>query len=125
MKLTLQQVFDATPIVTAIINEKRPLPFKGSYRLMRMHAKLVPELKPVSDKYDELLKQHATPIEGEPERYNVTPEFAAAWIDFAKDEIEITDLEPIPFEHLDLGDSVAGSITALELMALGPLVKGD
>lgn len=123
MKLTVQQVFDATPVIAAIIYEARPLPLKGSYRLTRLHAKLAPELKTISDKRDELLKQHATPIEGQPDRYTVTPEFAGAWTEFAKEEIDVA-VEPVPLAQLDLGGPV-GSISALELVALGPLVQDD
>lgn len=123
MKLTVQQVFDATPVIATIINQSRPLPLKGSYRLARLHAKLAPELKTISDKRDDLLKQHATPIEGRPDQYTVTPEFAAAWTEFAKDEIEVA-VEPVPLEQLDNGGGV-GMISASELIALGPLVQGD
>lgn len=125
MKLTVQQVFDATPVIAGIINSGRALPLKGSYRLIRLHAKLAPELKTISDKRDELLKEHATPIEGKPDQFTVTPAFAAAWTDFAKDEIEITDLNPVPLAQLDFGDRTIGAITALELIALGPLVTDD
>jgi len=124
MKLTLQQVFDVTPVIATIIREKRVLPFKGSYRMMRAHAKLAPELKIVGDKYDEFLKLHAKAIEGQEGQFTMTPEFVAAWTDFAKDEIEITDLDPIPLEQLDPGDGVVG-LFAADLIALGPLVKDD
>lgn len=121
MKMTLQQVFDATPVLTTIINEKRPLPLKGSYRVMRMHAKLKPEYEPIAAKYDALLAEHAAAKEGEPGKYTVTPEFVAAWSEFTKDEIEV-DVEPMPLACLDLGDAVAGSVSASELIVLGNLV---
>lgn len=122
MKLTLQQVFDATPIIATIIREQRKLPLKGSYRLARMHKKLAAELEPIAAKYDALLAEHATPIEGEPGRYTVTPAFVEAWTEFAKDEIEV-DVEPVPLAQLDLGDDEAGTISAAELITLGDLVK--
>lgn len=124
MKLTLKQVFEATPVVTAIINEQRKLPLKGSYRLARMHKKLVSEVEPIAAKYDAMLAEHCPPIEGEAGRYTVTPEFVAAWTEFSKDEIDV-DIEPIPLSQLSLGDDTAGSIRTDELIVLGDLVRED
>lgn len=36
MKLTVQRVMDVLPLITAIINEKRPMPQKGKYRLAQL-----------------------------------------------------------------------------------------
>ncbi len=49
MRLTVQQVFDATQVLANIINENRPLPTKGKYRVARMHAKLFPEFTTAND----------------------------------------------------------------------------
>ncbi len=124
MKLTLNQVFTAHQVISLIISEKRVLPLKGSYRLARMLKKMQPELEPIAAKYDAMLAEHATPIEGQAGQYTLTPAFAAAWADFSKDEIDV-DVEPIPLEQLDLGDNVAGAISLGELITLGDLVKGD
>lgn len=124
MKLTVQQVYDATQALTQIINRNAPLPTKGQYRVLRMHTKLLPEYTPINTRRNALI-----------EPYNYTngagtmavpddklSEFMAAWGDLAKEEIEV-DVEAIPFEQIDLGDKVPGSITTLELMWLGDLVK--
>lgn len=121
MKLTVQQVFDAYQVLQAIVNGHRPLPQKGAYRVSRMKAKLDAEFTSISQRRDALLDQHAIAVEGAPGNYTVTPEFTAAWKDFASDEIEVA-VEPIPLALIDLGDSVPGAITVGELSVLGDLV---
>lgn len=123
MKMTVQQVFTAHRTLTAIIDAGRPLPQKGAYRLARMHAKLRVEFDPIAAKYDALLLEHAAPVpDTVPQRYAFTPAFNEAWGELAAEEIEVA-VEPIPLALLDLGDSVAGAITAAELISLGELVS--
>ncbi len=121
MMLRVQQVFDAHHALAAIVNANRPMPQKGAYRLARMKMKIDAEAVPIIEKRDALLKQHATPVEGSPNNFTVTPEFVAAWKEIADDEIEVA-VEPIPLVLLDLGDTVAGALTSAELIALGDLV---
>lgn len=129
MKLTVLHVFNATPILTQIINERRTLPLKGAYRVARMHAKLVAEFQMIAQKRDALILAYGyNGPDDLPPAPQVPPdkieEFSARWADLASEEIEI-DVEPIPLSQLDLGDDEAGSITALELISLGPLVVDD
>jgi hypothetical protein len=121
MRLKVQQVFDAHHTLNAIVSENRPMPQKGAYRLARLKMKIDAEAVPIIEKRDALLIRLAAPVEESPGNFTVTPEFAAAWKELADDEIEVT-VEPIPLAMLDLGDAVAGAITAAELCVLGELV---
>ena len=47
MKLKVQTVLEATLLLTNIINQARPLPQRGKYRVARMHAKLATEYRRV------------------------------------------------------------------------------
>lgn len=141
MKLTVLAVFTATQILTQIINEKRALPLKGSYRVAVMHRKLQAEFQTIAEKRDAMILAYghqvwvdergnqtaagaanARQVPGVPE--DKAAEFAASWATLAAEEIEV-DVQPIPLRQLDLGDDVEGSITALELIALGELVADD
>lgn len=121
MKMTVQQVFDAHQTLKAIVAGNRNLPQKGAYRLARMATKIAAEFVPIGERYDALLMEHCTPVEGTVGNYTLTPAFAAAWRDIAGDEIEVA-VEPIPLALLDLGDDVPGAITVGELATLGDLV---
>lgn len=123
MKLKAQQVFDATLCLAAVIRENRPMPQKGAYRLARLHSKLLPEFNVLSEKRDQLISSYdwknddgvlAVPPEKE-------TEFFARWKEIAEEELEVA-VEPVPLAQLDLGDAVAGSVTAAELIVLGDLV---
>lgn len=140
MELTAQQVFDATPVLATIINERRPLPIKGSYRLTRLHAKLIGDFNLISARRDEIITAygHREMVPGpltveDPFRQKLVPaanfsvppdmveDFAAKWSEIATEVLDI-DVQPCPIDMLNLGDDREGSITALELIALGPLV---
>lgn len=122
MKMTVQQVFNAHRTLNDIVTAGRPLPQRGAYRLARMHDQLKIEFDRIAPKYDALLIEHAEPVpDTVPQRYSFTPAFNEAWGEIANDEIEVA-VEPIPLALLDLGDSVAGAITAAELISLGELV---
>lgn len=124
MKLTVQQVFDATPVLAKIIAENRPLPQKGAYHMARMHRKLLPEYEAIAARRDSLIMAFDHVEEGA--ALNSVPadkaaEFFAQWKEIAEEEIEV-DVQAIPLQQLDLGDSVAGAIQASELLMLGDLV---
>ncbi len=128
MKLTAQQVFDATLTLAAIIRENRPCPQKGAYRLARLHAKLMPEFTLISTRRDEMITAYGyVAPEGHASAgmQAVPPdkaeEFNAAWAEFSKDEIDV-DVQPIPLAYLDNGDDRPGSVSASELIVLGELV---
>ena len=143
MKLTLQRVFEATQALAAIINENRPLPSKGKYRVARMHAKLFPEFTTLNDRRTAMImayghKQavlhgkvvtepddltHAGIVMQDAVPDDKMPEFLAAWADLAKEEIEV-NVEPIPIYQLCI-DGQEGVVTFAEFAALGELVTGD
>lgn len=143
MRLTLQKVFDVTRVLATIINESRPMPLKGAYRLARLHAKLKPEFDVVSTKRDELIMayDHHEMVPGPQSKedplgqilvpspqFSVPPakqeEFAKAWTDLAKEEIDI-DVPPMPLSQFDPGPGKASPLTALELSSLGDLIVDD
>lgn len=136
VKIKAGDLYFAVIILTRIINEDRPLPQKGKYRIARMHSKLKVEFDTISKTRDDLILSYdykAIPkdrdgkvVEGAVEQSMVpddkASEFEEKWKAIAEEEIEVS-VEPIPFEQLDLGDSVVGSISANDLLVLGPLVK--
>lgn len=138
MKLKVEDVFNGCLVLSQIIRERRPMPQKGAYRVARVHAKLKPEFDTIAVQRDALINAYdykAKPkdpatgrvIEDAPEQPTVPddkmPEFLENWKKIAEEEIEV-DVEPIPLAQLDLGDSVAASINASELITLGELVVG-
>lgn len=120
----------------------RPMSQKGRYRLTRLHTKLSGEFKIINDKRDEMIKAYDyhpfvkvkdaegkdTAVDSDVVSENFAvpmdkmPEFTAAWKELADEEIDL-DVEPIPFEQLDLGNSVDGCLTPQEFFTLGSLVK--
>lgn len=121
MKLTVQRVFDVTPLVTAIINEKRSMPQIGKFRLARLHAKLKPEYDTAAAQYDALVVKHGDAVIGDAGptgAFRVTdehmPEFTAEWRPIGDTEVEV-DVEPLRIHELD-------SVEAHEIVTLGDLV---
>lgn len=136
MLLKLGHVFQAAPLITTIINQNRPLPQKGAYRLARLYAKLKPEYDLIEARRNAMIGayQHkemltATDVETgqdvqtEAEHFSVPmdkmPEFTAAWAEVANEEIEV-DVQPVPLSQIDNGGMAA--ITAGELIVLDDLV---
>ena len=122
MRLKVQQVFEATQVLAAIINENRPLPTKGKYRVARMHAKLFPEFTTANDQrtakivsydYKNDAEQPAVPDEK-------MPEFVAWWNELAGEEIEV-GIEPIPIDQLCI-PGADSPISFAEFGVLGDLV---
>ena len=132
MKLKVQQIMDATLVVSRIIREDRPLPIRGKYLLARMHAKLLPEFTTIDTQRDGLITTYdhhpmtAGPdgVLEESKEFSVPedkmPEFTALWKEIADQEVDI-DLTPIPLAALDLGGE--SSIEAHELIVLGDLIS--
>lgn len=132
MKLTAGRVFDVLPAITQIINEDRPMPQKGKYRLARLYSKLLPEFEVIAKQRDALIRAYDSPQmmsdngvlvpTGEfTVPFDKLAEFNLSWAEIAKEEIDV-DIQPIPFAHLDLGDDRNGALSAAELIALGDLV---
>lgn len=138
MKLKVQQVMDATLVISQIIREDRAMPQKGRYRLARLHSKLLPEFTTINAQRDELIKAYDTHVmvsETDPETGAVIevataeftvpedkmPEFTEAWKAIAGEEIDI-DVEPIPLSQLDIGGDIDGNISVNEFIVLGSLI---
>lgn len=121
MKLKVQQVFDATLVVSQIIRENRSMPPKAGYRLARLHMKLLPEFQTIAARRDAMITAygHCLPDSA---NYSVPPdklpEFSVAWSEIGGEEIEI-EVEAIPLDHF--GDEA--TITSQEFIVLGDLVR--
>ena len=139
MKLTVDRVFKLAPKITAILNERRMLPLKGTYRLTRLHAKLLPEYQIIAARRDEVILSYgykgrpgglpdAMDADVQPLVDMVPPdkedEFRAFWTAFGAETIEV-DVEPIPFSQLDLGPNVPAQLSGMELELLGDLIVDD
>lgn len=124
MQLTVQQVYDATVTVSQIIREARSMPQRGKFRLARLHAKLLPEFTTIEAQRDALIKEHGDPVDGQVDKWMVTPErmdeFNAAWKPVGDEVIDV-DVTPIPLADLDGGGN--GAIEAHELVVLGDLIS--
>ncbi len=137
MKLKIGHVFQAAETVTAIINQNRPMPQKGSYRLARLYAKLKPEYDLIAARRNTMIEAYdykaplPSQVEGEPlklaDNFSVPPdkvaEWAKAWTDITNEEIEVA-VEQIPLSQLSFPDG-PGSISAAELIVLDDLVTED
>lgn len=150
MRLTGQKIFDATQVLATIINEKRPLPTKGIYRVTRMHGVLFVEFnllneqrtaKIVSYGYKQAVltpfgettgtivpsttENLANPdvVQQDAVPDDKMPEFIDWWKELASVEVDV-NIEPIPLDQLSLADDVAGSISYAEFAVLGDLVAG-
>lgn len=138
MILKVGHVFQATPVITTIINQDRRLPQKGSYRLARLYAKLKPEYDLILARRNSMIEAYAhkemltakdmatgEDVQTEAQNFSVPldkmPEFNAAWAEVANEEIEVT-VEPIPLDQLDNGGGV-GVISAGELFILDDLIR--
>lgn len=119
MKLTAQQVRDATLMVSQIIREARTMSQLGKFRLARLHSKLMGEFNTIEAQRDALIQEHGTLIEGTTDKWSV-PEsamlaFSKAWSQVADAEMEV-DVTPVSIADLD-------NIEAAELIMLGELVS--
>ena len=124
MRLKVQQVFDATQVLATIINENRPLPTKGKYRIARMHAKLFQEFTTANEQrtakiisYDHKNEEGNAAVPDDK-----MPEFVAWWKEMAGVEIDV-NVDPIPLDQLSLGDDAESAIKYDEFAALGELVS--
>lgn len=143
MKLTVQKVFDATQVLALIINQNRPLPTKGAYRIARMHAKLFGDFTTANNQrtakiasYDhkkptiagliveatEENLAHANCVMQDAVPEEKMEEFVAWWAEIASVEID-ANVESIPIDQLSIGDRES-SISFAEFMTLGDLVSG-
>ena len=125
MRLTAQQIFTATQVLAAIINEKRVLPSKGVYRVMRMHSKLFPEFEVLNKQRTDKILAYAYKNETDQDAVpdDKMEEFIAWWTDIASIESEV-NIEPIAIDQLCI-DGQPGSISFAEFSALGELVRDD
>lgn len=135
MLLKIQNVMDATLLISLIIRERRAMPQIGKYKLARMHAKLLPEFVAINESRDEMIKSYGYHQTVTDEQGAVTEtaewavpnekvdEFNAAWLELAQQEITI-DIDPISIADVDLGPGTDGPIEASEFIAFGALFLG-
>ena len=121
MKLKVQRVFEATPVVAQIINANRPVTQRGRFLIARMHAKLLPEWQTISAQRDSLIT--AYDHRGEDGNFSVPPdkaeEFFAAWSPLGSEEIDVP-VDPIPVDCLSVDG--AETVSYQEFVMLGELV---
>lgn len=144
MRLTGQKIFDATQTLSKIIQENRPLPGKGAYRVVKMHKALFVEFGTINDQRTAKIAtyEHKAWVDGNGKivsaeeavtmtsvtEQNAVPddkmaEFVAWWKDLASVETDV-NIEPIPLSQL-CADGAASSISLAEFSVLDDLVKED
>lgn len=145
IKLTVNQLITAVPIITTIIREKRPMPQKGKFNFARMYSTLLPHWNRLNTERDELIKSFdhhpmlrraATPDDSEEDRergyvekaseefsvpVDKMKDFEEQWKPIGEREVEV-EVEPIPMKTFDLGLGSDGSVDAAEIIDLGPLI---
>lgn len=124
MDMTVGQIFDRTLTLTAIINEKRPMPQRGKFLLARLHAKLLPEFNIAAVERDKLIEEYGH-REPDTDQMSVPvekmPEFAEKWKVIADMVVDV-DVKPIALADLELVGT-NGGIEAHEMVTLGELIS--
>lgn len=140
MKLTVGHVYQATEMVTKIINENRPLSQKGAYRFARLYSKLKPEYDTIAARRNAMIEAYGhhemvtaknmetgEDVQTEAQAFsvpmNLMPEFIKAWAEVAGEEIDV-DVEPIPLDQISAPHSDVAVVSAGELIILDELVRG-
>jgi len=125
MLLRVQQLMDATLMVSAVIREARPMPQRGKFRLARLHARLEPEFKTINEQRNALIRAFDTPDPEHEGQWIVPAEqlaaFNAQWAEIAETVIDV-DVAPVPLADIDNGPEANGAIEAHELVVLGDLI---
>lgn len=131
MKLTVEHLYEATMTLANIINQRRPMPQKGKYRLARMHAKLLPEWTVVNEQREAFINayEHKTAPEAP---FSVPADKMPEWHEFwtkglAKEVIEV-DVQPMPLSQMMLPGAMEnsnGTIEASEIISLDDLIYDD
>ena len=124
MLLKIQDLMNATLLISQMIREHRAMPQRGKLRLARMHEKLLPEFNTINASRDAVIASYQCPDDAKPGEWMVPAdkidEFNASWLAVASEEIFI-DVEPLVMADIDLGPHADGSIEAGELLILGAL----
>jgi len=58
MQIKAKTIFEALPVITAIIEQARPMPQGGKFRLARMHRVLLPEYTTINETRNTLIKAY-------------------------------------------------------------------
>lgn len=140
MRLTGQRIFEATQALAAIINDKRPMPGKGAYRVTKMHKVLFAEFTTLNDERTAKIKAygyqqptvdgivvsaetaatHADVVMQDAVPDDKMEEFVPWWKEIAAIDSDV-NVEPIPIDQL-CAPGADSSITFAEFAALGDLV---
>lgn len=139
LNVKVRTIFEALPVITAIIKERRPMGQAGKFRLARMHAVLLPEFEAINKQRDELIKSYGQRVmvskgpteEGqEPEmvptdNYSVPmdkiDDFNTKWTEMMAEAVEV-NINPIPISMLSPPNAENGSIEAAEIASLDELL---
>jgi len=137
MKVKVGIILQAQSVLKKIIEEKRPLPTKGKYRIVRLFETLTKEADIIEGQRVVLIKQFGivnSDNSWQVEARNVE-RFQAEWNKILEDEIDV-NIQPIPLSYLEapaqveiVGDDgirkMIDPISLDELLFLGPLVMEE
>lgn len=133
MKMTVEQLYEATNALVAIANKPRKICAMAKYKLARMHDALEPFFEAYEKERIALIQQYGQETFADPETKKISTgwtvpmgtenwtKYSAIWDETRKKEIEI-NVKPITLTML--GDDVAG-IEMAEFKQLGDLVLDD
>ena len=113
MKIKIEQLLEKQAAFDKLL--KKDLPFKLSYRLSKLAAKVTQEMKHVAKARDEMIKKFGDKEEGG--AFKVPPKkleaFGKEWESFIQEEIEFS-AEKIPMEALEKVELSAMDIANLD-----------
>ena len=148
LKIKVRTIFEATPILKLISDQRRPMSQAGKFRVARMHAVLLPEYLAIVKERDAIIEPYGyhpmipkdlsmramaaagMPVpEGtemiEAEYFAVPPDKIAdwneKWNEMADEEVEV-NINPIPISMLSPAGAENGSIEISEIASLDELV---
>jgi len=100
MKIKIEQLLEKKAIFDKILAKE--LPFKLSYRLIKLASKITQEMKHINSTRDDMIKRYG--VAGENDSYSVPKdkinEFTKEWKSFIAESIEFS-VEKIPEEALE------------------------
>jgi len=123
MELTVGQGFALDAVLNKVVNLGDNLPFKASYRIMRLAQKLESELKVATRKRGELYRDLGDPVPDQPGQRQITPEnmpaFQTAFTELVGEKIEMPDWK------VTLPDEITG-LSPIDVFTLMPFLDiGD
>lgn len=120
MKVTADQLYKAFGVVHAVLEEKRTLPHKASYRFGRLFDHLAKEADRLNAKRNELITAHGATQESPSVPEDRIEEFTKAWMEVISEEIEVS-AQPVPLASLGDGEAIKPH----EFFLLGPFISEE